>query len=179
MQGTRRSQGGFSLIEVMMAVVVLSVGTLMLSKTLMASASLSDAVRQRTIAIEAARRLLEELQDQEFSDVFARYNAAPGDDPGVAGTAPGASFAVDGLTALEDDGDGIVGEIVFPVEGNELREDADLTTLGMPLDLDGLNGVDNADHADDYRLLPVLVRVAWRGADGPMQVELRTILAQR
>lgn len=150
-----------------MAVAVLAVGTLVLSKTLMASASLSLTVRERATATEAARRVLEELQDQPFSEVLALYTGA------------NANFAVDGLAPQESDGDGMVGEIVFPVEDGELREDLDLPKLGTPLDLDGLGGIDGADHAADYRLLPVLVRVAWRGGDGPMLVELRTILAQR
>lgn len=173
-----RPRAGYSLIEVLLAILVLSGGTLVLSKTLAASVGVADATRERSAALEAARRVLEELQDETFSEVFARYNATPDDDPAGAAS-PGAGFAVEGLSALESDADGMVGEIVFPVQGGELREDVELFALGMPRDLDGLNGIDDADHSGDYALLPVLVRVVWRGSDAPMQVELRTILAQR
>ena len=47
--------------------------------------------------------------------------------------------------------------------------------LGMPRDLNG-NGVDGNDHAADYRILPVVVRFAWRGPGGPSRAEFRTIL---
>ena len=49
--------------------------------------------------------------------------------------------------------------------------------MGMPRDLDGDGVIDALDHSGDYRLLPVLVRVAWRGSSGPAKLEFRTMLA--
>ncbi len=76
-----------------------------------------------------------------------------------------------------------MGKIVLPEfdagSGVELREDLDLPELGMPRDLNGDGIVDSADHSADYRLLPVLLRLEWRGQSGHRQSEVRTILAHR
>ncbi|MSR61888.1 MAG: prepilin-type N-terminal cleavage/methylation domain-containing protein [Planctomycetes bacterium] len=173
------SRAGFSLLEVLCAVVVLAMAALGLSRTMVASSQLASATRERAVAVEAVRRMLEDLQDADFAQVFALYDANPANDPGGAGTAPGATFSADGLDATLSDADGLVGEIVFPVTGTQLREDKQLPQLGMPMDLDGNGAVDALDHATNYQLLPVLVRVAWRGQTAPMQVEQSTILAER
>jgi hypothetical protein len=47
----------------------------------------------------------------------------------------------------------------------------------MDLNADGT--VDTADHASDYTLLPVRVRVDWRGPSGPQNYQLETILCLR
>jgi len=54
--------------------------------------------------------------------------------------------------------------------------------LGMPRDLD-LGGppgeFDALDHAGDYRILPVLVRVRWQGPRGVQQIEVVGTFARR
>lgn len=162
----------------MCAVAFLLVATLGFSQSLIAGMRLADTTRERALATQAARQILEELQDEDFAEVFALYNANPADDPVLAGTAPGATFAVDGLRPNPGDADGQVGEIVFPVIGDELREDAPAPELGMPLDLNA-DGLDALDHAGNYQLLPVAVRVSWRSNGAAMQVELRTYLCAR
>ena len=94
---------------------------------------------------------------------------------------PGSSFAVRGLDPTDGDADGLVGEIRFPVEpgGLELREDLVDESLGMPQDLNGDGFVDDQDHADDYRLLPVSVTLRWKGTLRVQTFELRTLLADR
>ena len=175
-QASRR-RAGFTLIELLCAVAVLLLGTLGFSRALVSSLELARSNRERTLATEAARRVLEEIRDQNFAQVFALYDASTANDPG--GTAPGAAFDVEGLTAQEGDADGRVGEIVLPVLGLQLREDVNDAALGMPHDLDADGAVDALDHSGDYKLLPVLVRVAWKTKGGPMQVELKTIVSQR
>jgi len=160
-------------------VLVLSIAATAFAQSMVAGLRLSDAMRQRGIALEGARRRIEELQDANFAQVFALYDANPANDPGGAGTAPGANFTVDGLTPLANDADGMVGSITFPVSGTQLRENVTLRSLGMPHDLNGDGPVDAADHAADYQILPVLVRVSWRGPTAPMTVDLRTILSER
>ena len=71
---------------------------------------------------------------------------------------------------------------MFPVEeavdGSRLLcEDLDMPDLGLPMDMNADGEIDHDDRADDYVLLPVRVRVRWRAAGGPNQLELRTILA--
>jgi hypothetical protein len=169
-----------TLIEVLCALVVLLLGVLGFAQAIAASARSTQAMRENLLATQAARRTLEELQANVFAEIFWRYNNTPDDDPGGPGTAQGGGFAVDGLAAVEGDADGLPGEVVFPVlpgAPGVLREDVVDASLGMPHDLDGVAGIDGADHSDDYRLLPVLVRVRWRGTAGTGSVELRTMLA--
>ena len=161
---------GFTPLEVLCAVVVLTLAAMGFSQALIGGLRLAQATRERALAIEQARRVLEEMQDASFAQVFALYGF---------GTAPGPNFAVTGLTLLDDDADGFVGSISFPVNGAQLRENLALSSLGMPHDLNGDGAIDAANHAADYKLLPVLVSVSWRGPSAPMRVELRTILSQR
>jgi len=60
----------------------------------------------------------------------------------------------------------------------QLREDLDLPDLGMPRDLNGDSMIDSANHAEDYILLPVQVRVRWNGAFGERELDLFTMLGE-
>jgi prepilin-type N-terminal cleavage/methylation domain-containing protein len=174
-----RGRRGFSLLELLIAVGVLLFGLLGFSQAVLRSATTNETAREGALAAEAARELLERLQSEDFSDLFRRYNGLPGDDPLGAGTAPGQNFAVAGLDPQEGDADGFVGRIEFPVNDaapGVLREDLVLPALGMPRDLDGENGVDAGDHSDDYRLLPVIVRISWRGRATNSEAVFRTVL---
>ena len=134
-----------------------------------------------TIATQEGRRMIERLQAEPFAQVFARYNDDPADDPGGAGTGPGADFDVSGFTAWTNDADGLAGEIVLPTTAlapGVLREDVVDTSLGMPRDLNGDGVVDANDHSSDYRLLPVLVRIRWQNASGRNSVEFKTMLGE-
>lgn len=174
-----RGRSGFSLLELLIAVGVLLFGLLGFSQAVLRSATTNEAAREGALAAEAARELLETMQSEDFEDLFRRYNGEPGDDPLGAGTAPGQDFAVAGLDPQAGDADGFVGRIEFPVVAavpGVLREDVVLPALGMPRDLDGENGVDAGDHSDDYRLLPVIVRITWRGRATSSEAVFRTVL---
>lgn len=180
----KRSRAGFALVEVMMAAVVLTVAISGLSASILVAMSLSRVNRDTAIAQQAARRTLEEIESRTFSEIFAAYNANAGDDVGLLSAAPGANFAVQGLSALPGDADGLCGRVIFPTQLNggveQLREDVVDAELGMPLDLNGdLGVIDALDHAANYRLLPVRVRVEWQGAIGPRHVDMETILCLR
>lgn len=157
-----------------------------------AGSLLSDAFspdpanRESALALRAMKRTLETVQggEVEFEDLFRAYNADPSDDPGGPGTAPGANFAVAGLEPRPGDADRAAGRIEFPSpEGRPdmLREDltAELFGLEVDHDLDGDGVVDDANHAGNYLLLPVLVRVEWTGSSGTESRALRTFLAKR
>jgi prepilin-type N-terminal cleavage/methylation domain-containing protein len=178
---TTTAEAGFTLIEVMIAASVMVVGLMGFLQVLVMGLGSSSANREADLATDAARRVIETMQSEEFEDLFARYNADPNDDPGVAGTAPGANFAVNGLDPVPSDPDGFVGQIILPslwANGVEtLREDIQSPALGMPRDLNGDLGIDQADHATDYGVLPVLVRVQWRGATGVSRMEFNTVIA--
>jgi hypothetical protein len=88
---------------------------------------------------------------------------------------------VPAFSVAAGDLDGLVGEVVFPIDPltGALREDLDLPQLGMPRDLNGDLVIDGADRADDYILLPVLVRLRWESAGRVRSHEVRTILSPR
>lgn len=161
--------------------------TILLSALLIFSSTLSSMARQRStnretgLAVAAARNLLETLRAEDFAEVFAAYNADPDDDPDGAGTAPGNRFAVAGLDEAPDSPDGLEGEVVFPtildpLDGLELREDVELRVLGMPRDLSGDGKIDDQDHAGSHFILPVQVRLRWKGSTGVRQFELASQL---
>lgn len=165
-----------SLLDVLIAMTILTVAILSLLGLVAASLQLETVNRETTQAVQAARRVIEEISARPFDEVFATYNADPSDDPGGAGSAPAASFAVEGLLPLADDADGLVGEIVFPEVAGALREDVVDAALGTPMDLDLDDVIDGADHASDYRVLPIQVRLRWRGRAGASRYEITTML---
>ncbi len=162
------------MVEVLVAftVLVVSVGAIVGALvTALETQRMSQETRRAVIAAES---VLEELKAADFAQVFVLYNADPLDDP--VGPAPGASFAVRGLTALPGDADGLPGEIIFPVNGTELREDGVDSALGLPRDLDGDGAIDAADHSGNYALLPVMIRVRWSGVSRAREIRLVTTL---
>jgi prepilin-type N-terminal cleavage/methylation domain-containing protein len=170
---------GFTLVEVTLALVILVVGVGGTLGSISSFAVLEQTNRETTLAHLGARRALEEMQAHEFRRVFALYNADATDDPaGVA--APGAGFAVDGLGIVDGDPDGLVGRIVFPVDGGGiLREDLDDPGFGLPDDLNADGFQNGADIRSDYVALPVRVIVEWRGRAGNRTFELQSLLTAR
>jgi hypothetical protein len=49
----------------------------------------------------------------------------------------------------------------------------------MPRDLTADNKIDGADHASDYFVLPVRVRLEWKGASGNRILEIDTLVSAR
>ena len=169
-----------TLLEMTMAITVLVLGVVGSMQAMILLERSQERTKEVGRATQAARRVLEAIQAEAFAEAFRRYNGSTADDPGGAGTAPGANFRVAGLSALPGDADGFPGEVVFPsptASPLELREDFADSDLGMPRDLNGDTFVDAANHATDYKLLPVQVRVVWRSASGPGVIELNTMLA--
>ena len=177
--GDRRHSSGQTLLEVLVGFSVLLVGLVGFVKVIVSSMEASRGTHDAARAKEAARGMLETLAAQDFDTLFETYNEDPADDPGGNGTAPGADFAVEGLSVQTSDADGLVGEILFPTKDGApgvLREDQAAVRFGTPRDLNGDGAVDDADHSDDYEILPVAVRISWRGAAGNNSLEMKTVL---
>lgn len=178
----RRGSAGLTLVDLAIAVVVLLVAVGSLSTSIVASIGLGRTNEETARAVDAVRAMVETLEAEEFRNVFARYNSDPEDDPEGVGTGPGEGFQVRGLTPQPGDADGLVGRIVFPIENGPgtsvmLREDAINARLGMPRDLNASGGpFDALDHALDYVILPLSVRVEWRGAAGDQFVQVDLLL---
>lgn len=180
---TRARRAGFTFVELAMAMTVLLAALLIFSNAVGNLARQRATNRETTLAVAAARNTLETLRSEDFAHLFALYNAEPSDDPGGPGSAPGNRFPVAGLDPTEDAPDGLQGEIVFPTRVGaggtlELREDLELRELGLPRDLSGDNVVDGRDHANDYFILPVRVRVRWQGASGIREYQLASQLCR-
>lgn len=176
--GTNLRRTGMTLVEVMVALVILTVSTYMLSSTIMAAVAHSEIKRERALAVEAAMNTLEAMRAQPFADLHALYNSDPADDPGGAGTAPGSGFDAVGLDPMTGDADGFVGRILLPSMTSVLREDNNLPELGMPRDLDGDLQIDVDDHALDYMILPVKVIIEWQGGSGRRSFEMSTMFSE-
>ncbi len=177
---SRERMRGQTLLEVLVGFSVLLVGLVGFIRVIVSSMEASKGTHQAAVAKEAARGRLETLAAADFDQVFRLYNDDPSDDPGGNGTAPGADFAVRGLDVQTSDADGFVGEILFPVaaaDAGVLREDLEAVRFGTPRDLNSDDVVDALDHSGDYEILPVAVRIAWRGASGNNVLELKTLLA--
>lgn len=181
-RGPAASEAGFSLLEVSIAGSVMLMGVLMFSQTVVGGIGSQREVRERSVALGALESTIERLRSEPFDSLFTRYNRTPADDPGGAGSGPGPHFAIAGLDAASDDEDGLPGEVLFPVsevvgEAGLLREDLPSARFGLPYDLDHDGNISADSVAQTYQLLPVIVRVRWRGEKGPQQVEVATWLS--
>jgi type II secretory pathway pseudopilin PulG len=175
-----RSTRGLTLIELTVGIAILMIGVFGFSRSIVSISSSSQKQHELARATQAARDVMERIGAEAFPEAFRRFNSDPADDPGGPGTAPGSGFAVAGLSALPGDADGLPGEVIFPTPSaapSQLREDVTIADLGMPRDLNGDGAVDANNHALDYKLLPVIVRVRWRTASGAGEFELKTMLA--
>jgi hypothetical protein len=158
--------------------------------------------RENALAADAARVVLERMRNEPFLEIYRDFNEDPSDDPGGNGAGPGHLFDVPGLEALPDAPQGRVGRVYMPtltvqvtqslgggggkgggivlggttVTQWHLREDAVDARLGMPRDLNGNNVIDTANHSGDYLILPVRIRIEWKGASGARSFELSTQL---
>ena len=170
-----RRRRGLTIIEVMVVLLILTVGVGMLAQTLAALGRIGTVNWETAISMQAGRNTIETIRGEDFFEVFARFNADAADDP-AAGDSPGNFFAVTGLNLRVDDPDGFVGEVIFPVIDGELREDFVDAGLGMPRDLNGDGIIDGLDHSADYVILPVRVQIAWTGKTGDRTINLDTAL---
>lgn len=157
-------RGGFSLIEMMVVLSILAIAGAMFAQTLASSKRLDPTATETAIAAEGARSFLETMHNHAFGEVFALYNDNPLDDPGGPGSAPGSAFDVEGLVPQVPGAS--VGHVIFPAVESELREDAVEIELGTPRDLNGDGAVDDADHSNDWLILPVKVQLDWQSGSG-------------
>ena len=167
-----------TLVELMLAMLVLVVAIGATMGAVGSFTRLEESNRETSAAHFAARRALERMRDLSFEDVFAAFNEDPSDDPAFAGAA-GPGFAVAGLRPQAGDADGLAGRILFPVPPAgplSLVENLDAPGFGLPLDLNGDGLLDGDDRSGDYTVLPVRIRVEWRGSSGNRFIELQTLL---
>lgn len=161
-------QAGFTLVEAVVAVAILLIGTLALASTSLAVHTMHETDQDRRAAAAALHGVMENIRSVS--------NGSLEDDAGWAvavtaalqpGAAPGDLFAVPGLEPWE--GEPAVGSVT--VLRDETLTDAEVgCALGLPRDLDNDGLVDNADVTDTAELLPVVLRARWRGAGGDREI---------
>ena len=159
---------GFSLIEVVVAMAVLTVSALAMSATLASTHALENSNRSRRSAENALRSVGEQIL--AFSD-GARDDPAGWSAVVAAALAPGGAigntFNVRGLTLPA--GVQAAGSIQLIVD--ETVADAVLgVKLGMPRDLNGDGVALDANVTASAVLLPVVVQINWFGATGAQTV---------
>ena len=161
---SRRSSGGFTLIEAVVVMSILLMGLLAMTSTSVTVHSLREADRERRIATAALDSIIEDCKrisnqqvgtDPTWSqNFFAAYS--PGGNPGP-------EYPVAGLEPR----DGEASVVTVTVITDETLTDAELgVTLGMPRDLDNDGLVSNTSVIGTASLLPVIVRVRWAGSAG-------------
>lgn len=174
----RRSRAGVTLVEIVVVIAIMTISMGMFAQTLTASSRLDPIANETMLAAEGARVALERMKAEPFGKLFVLHNASPLDDPGGPGTAPGATFPIEGLAPAT--AGGAVGRIEFPTISGALREDSVDDKLGMPRDLNADGLVDSTDHKSNYVLLPVRVRVEWAsqcGRAGKRSLEIYTMFS--
>lgn len=172
----RRNEAGFSLIETMIVLGTVTLTILGVITAHLTCARLGQTNHETQAAAQRVRTVMEEISSTDVVEVPALFDHVPDNDPGGAGTAPGHAFAT---TALSSNSSGDRGAILLPVNNaGEVREDIVIPELGMPRDLNGDGSIDSANHAADFHVLPVLVRLRWSGISGNREMRLMTILAR-
>jgi prepilin-type N-terminal cleavage/methylation domain-containing protein len=156
----RPSPRGFTIVETVMAMTLISVALLALMQTVLSSMALVEVNRQDALVQAEIRKQFADVQAMSFYSVFTNKT--------------GATFTVAGVA-------GSVGQILFPVNsaGNldETLSDSQFQNCGFPRDLD-MNGIVSNTNANlKYKILPVKIRVTWPTIQGTRKVEYNTILA--
>ena len=172
-------RAGMGLAELLVAFTILLMGLAGLVRIMLGNFALNEQARGVTLAMHSSRALAERMMAVDPQTAFAFFNDFAGDDP--VGGADGATFGVLGLDAAPDDPDGIVGEILFPVQAGAPGVISELANPNFPslprdLNLDG-DAVD-ANVTADAAVLPVIIRMRWVGPSGTVQTfELPTVLS--
>jgi prepilin-type N-terminal cleavage/methylation domain-containing protein len=171
-----RATRGFTLLELVVVVAITLVALGQVTTSMLGISRLEPLNRESAIAMNAGIGAVQALRGAAFDEAFQLYNENAADDPDGPGTAPGSSFAVPLLDVIPGDEDGMVGQIVFPAVGDDIREDVVDAQLGMPRDLNGDGVVDAMAHTADCEILPVLVRLQWVGKSGPRTMNIYSAL---
>jgi len=102
---------GFTLIEVMIAMALLTIGTLALLSALGGGLLQRETSREYDIARNAAAAKLEEIRGRDFTNVFAQYNLTYFDVPGLTAragwTSPGKIVKIVKVAGVEVENNGI------------------------------------------------------------------------
>lgn len=161
----RQKRSGFTMIELAIAMAILMIGLVSASAATMRMHHLRKQNRERIVAQNAARSIAERVHAQSYglsSDPsnWAENLCAVFSFNGVIGD----SFPVKLLTPSDSE-KAMPGTIQIVTDESVTDEDLGVE-LGMPRDLNGDGDETDTDVSSDARLLPVIIRIEWRGQGG-------------
>lgn len=193
MDTRRRSEAGISILEIMIALVVIAIALLAVTSLLFSSNRVQQDGKERMIAFNGARQVLEDMRAVEFNEVWHRYNATTADDK--TGSNPGDRFTVAGLPPRKDNTPN--GRIYFPEDstGANVSEDPSSQSLkdslgmyrtvggvkvyGKDLNRDG-DALDLFNDNAQFFILPVMIEVVWVTPGGrENKVEMVSFLSSK
>jgi len=158
-QARYRRGAGFTVIEVVMTMAMISIALLALMSVVISSMTLVEANRQDSLAVNAARDKVAEMAAKPFDKVFSSYKNH--------------TFTV---TGLQRPGGGDPGRVIFPMNGSNLSETVADAKLLMPRDLNMDGDASDTNVSLNYQILPVKVRVNWETVQGPRTLEVNVVL---
>ena len=160
------AKAGFSLLEVIVGLTILTIGMLAMTSTTLGTYRLRDSDSSRLAARNAIASVSREV------DLVAS-SIDPDSGPWAqqvidAFASPNDLIDVPGLTPWQGENSVISIEIV----SSETVSDMDTgVALGLPRDLDRDGLANNSDVSETGRMLPVIVRARWNTSAGPRQLE--------
>ena len=142
---------GFTLVEVMSATVLMTVGLMGLGVVFVSSHRSHEMGTEEAVVSHAIRRTVEQMRGEAFADIATLYT--------------GYQF-----TLNEINGSGTVAIYV--------DENATVPELGLPRDLNGDGNASSSDVTASYILLPVRIDVTWPDSFGDQTRTLYTFLSE-
>ena len=156
---------GFSLLEVLIGLSVLTIGLLAMTST-----SLQTHELRRSDAARLAARNAMESMVREVEVTAASIDTESGDWAELlidAFAPPNDVLETPGLDPWEGE-EAVVQVRFFP---DETADDAEVGfALGMPRDLNGDGFADSSDVTSDARMLPAVVSARWQSPSGDRQL---------
>jgi hypothetical protein len=192
----RRRDGGFTLIEVVIALCVIVLSLIGLIAGISYASRTNAAIHEDEMAMRGAQKKIEEIRSYPVGMVWACFNDNPSDAqylPPALGwnpvsiytEMPSNKFAVEGLIPVGDTINGVTwdqcGMVSFP--GDQTTNLVEITDATDPMYDENATDL-NANHTTDetltvgekYNLLPVTITLRWKGITGKRTMTFRYLL---
>ncbi|HEX6812594.1 MAG TPA: hypothetical protein VF384_13290 [Planctomycetota bacterium] len=178
MQPGSHGAAGFSLIEVLVANIVLAVSVLVYVQCIGTQSKLNRATEEKALAVVTLGRFVERLRaDTNWATLYARLrplSMESTDDAKLSDLAIDPALKTWPVTNYYSDVSvpPSLGRVTFLVQVPAtdsmgvvaLRESAPAPRYGLPRDLNGDGAIDSGPRNDDYTALPAVIRLRWERA---------------
>lgn len=185
------TRAGFAIFEVLLASAILSIALLAQAAGVSSGRRLASSVEERGLAVGVLSKFLERLRaDPDWGGLYSRLKPLSRESEADASCAwlradtelqtyPVSTYYPDFVTPAT------LGRVTVLVQvpralgagTTYLRETMSASRYGLPADLNGDGAIDDDPRDEDYRALPIVVRVRWeRPGQEPLEVVLSTWL---